>query len=246
MSAQPALSQTEPPTRRERVAAKQKAESRVLNTIKRKIRKRQDIGENWDGTAANDNVAWPLAVALVKEGNNELLKYAMLYRRIYGQAKSEAKLGGASVRLEDGMSLDQRQWVKPNGEIAYKGVREVAKLAQDEPARRKIPPYVIDEESGVEKNWSKVPKPWNGDEPVNSMIDAQRELYRLQALLGRLCEPFELACIDCKTLQEVGNSVGIANRAGSMGAGKALVHMALVTIRDSVGRVNRQSVTKLH
>lgn len=203
-----------------------------VHVQKVRLAKRAEKGKDWDGVAANDNIAWPLATALIREGNTELLKYAMMYRRIHDTAKSNAMLGGGSVRLEEGMSLDQRQWLKGNGEIAYKGLREVAKGDQDTPARRKVPPYVVDEESGVEKNWSSVPKPWKGDEPINNMIDAQRRLGQLRLVLGHLCEPFELSVVDGRTYREVGNSAGIANKAGAEGAGRALVHTALVTLRD--------------
>ena len=39
---------------------------------------------------------------------------------------------------------------------------------------------------------------------------------------------------DGKTLAEVGNSAGVANRAGSMGAGRALVHMGLIAVHDAL------------
>lgn len=63
-----------------------------------------------------------------------------------------------------------------------------------------------------------MPKPWKGDALVNDMIDARHKLGRLQSALGYLCEPFELACIDGKTLRDVGEAAGIGNKNAPMGA----------------------------
>lgn len=207
-----------------------------IKEIKRRIAKRQAIGNDWDGRSnEGNNVAWPLATALIKEGNAALLKYAMKYRKIHDSAKSESTLGGSGVNIGVGVSIDQRQQILPNGEIAYKGERRVAGGPVDLPATRRPPADSDTEFSGR----SSVPKPWKGDRPVNSMIDAQAQLSRLQSALGYLCEPFELACIDGRTLQEVGNAAGIANRAGAMGAGRALVHTALAQLRDCMGDIQR-------
>lgn len=202
-----------------------------VHAQKSRLAKRGRVGHDWDGEAANDNIAWPLATALIKEKNTELLKYAMAYRRTYQAAKSEATLGGTSVSVRDDMSLDRHTVIRADGRIAYKHVRQRTAAEVDIPAKRYVAPFA-DEDCDEQRNSVRIPKPWKGDEPVNNMIDAQRELARLQSALGHLCEPFELACIDGRTLQEVGNSVGTANRAGAMGAGRAIVHMALVTLRD--------------
>lgn len=216
-----------------------------VHAQKKRLAIRAKIGSGWDGRAANDNIAWPLATALIKEGNTELLKYAMLYRKIHDTAKSGSLLGGSSPQLGNGVSLDQRQWIKPNGEIAYKGVRKVAKVVDEGQGKRKIQ---TDAEGQLtsgkqDSGYTNVPKEWNGDVPVNNRMDAERRLHRLQSLLGHLCEPFELACIDGKTLEEVGNAAGIKNKNGAMGAGRALVHTALVTLRDAVGTVRVEDLS---
>lgn len=230
---------------RERIRLERAREVKVLAKLRRGINKRQGIGSDWDGRAANDNIAWPLATALIKEGNTDLLKYAMFYRRIHTAAKSNALLGGSTVTLGEGMALDRHIHVRPNGSIAYKHVRQSKAASIDIPSRKKS---ITDSETQLssdksESGYTNVPKPWKGDAPVNDMIDAKHQLSRLQSALGYLCEPFELACIDGKTLGEVGNAVGIANRAGSMGAGRAMVHMALITLRDTIGDLQRKDIT---
>lgn len=198
---------------------------------------RHNIGKDWDGKAANDNIAWPLAKALLAEGNKELLKYAIAYRRIYTLAKSEVVLGGSAPERE--MNLDRYVYEdKETGEQKYNNVRKRQAADVDIPPTRKKPTDSL-EPSG---NGSSVTKPWNGDKPVNDMIDAKRQLSALQDRLGHLADPLEMAVVDGATLEAVGNACGIANRAGSMGAGRAIIHMGLITVRDCLGRLERKDL----
>lgn len=205
---------------------------------KQRLAKRGKIGGDWDGSAANDNVAWPLATALIKEGNTEFLKYAMYYRKVHDTAKSDARLGGSSVSIENGVALDRHTQIRANGSLAHKHVRQSDAADVDIPAKRRTATCSEVPEK-AEVGYTNVPKAWKGDEPVNNMIDAQSTLAKLRLALGHLCEPFEVACIDGGTLEAVGNAAGIANRAGAMGAGRALVHMALITLRDAAGEIKR-------
>lgn len=233
--------------------AEQLSESRALRAAqewqachaeKARLAIRAKIGRDWDGEPDNERgkTVWPLAKALLSEGNDELLKYAIAYRRIYDAAKSEAVLGGRSPMPErvtvDGLRLAVESVARDDGNVTFGKVRKSRGVnAANEPAKRKIR---ANDESRL--GAGSVPRPWNGDALVNDMIDAKRHLKRLHARLGRLVEPLEMAVIDGATLQEVGNAAGIANRAGSMGAGRALVHMGLVTVRDTLGRVDRKDL----
>lgn len=209
-----------------------------VHVQKRRLAARSKIGADWDGTAANDNIAWPLATALIREGNMELLKAAMYYRKVHDTAKSEAKLGGTSPEIASGYKLDRTTWVRASGGIATK-VRKLESM--DAPATMRVSPFE-DEDTLVQKNSVKIPKPWNGDAPVNSMIDAQRRLGELRERLGPLVEPFEMSVIDSAMYREIGNAVGVANKAGSEGAGRALVHTGLIAIRDAIGDVKRSDI----
>jgi len=215
-------------TNQEQIAARIIRKSPSGAKLARKIAKRQAIGDGWDG-AANDNAvqAWPMAKALAAEGNTELMRFAMMYRRIYDSAHSGAVLGGSGVAIEEDFSYEQRIQVKQDGEFKYGGA---------------VKRQEADDAAGG--NGSNAPKPWQGDRAVNDMIDDKRRLADLRAKLGHLCEPFELACIDGATLQAVGNAAGIANRAGSMGAGRALVHTALITLRDCMGKITRADIAE--
>lgn len=207
------------------------AERDAVRAQKVRLAVRGKVGKDWDGQADNDNaVNWPLARALVREGNTDLLRVAMAYRRIYDKAKSDAVLGGGGVSVGDGISLDQYVKTHETGEVEYKGARKSRAAPIDIPPTRKIPA------GGMSStNVSSVPRPWNGDASVNDMIDAKKTLASLHERLGYLCEPLELAVIDGLTLEAVGNSIGVAHRGGAMAAGRAVVHMGLITVRDALG-----------
>lgn len=218
------------------------SERNAVHAEKRRLHMRHKASNDWDGTAANDNVAWPLATALIREGNTELLKAAMFYRKVHGTAKSDARLGGSSVSLGDGVAIDQRQWVKPNGQVAYKGVRAVSSDEPETSARKKAQ-TCSDTPEKAETGYTNVPKAWKGDEPVNNMIDAKAQLAGLQSILGPLVEPLEMAVIDGATYQAIGNASGVSDRSGASAAGRAIVHMALISMRDIIAKVSRHDLT---
>ena len=226
---------------KEEVAAKRKAEKQAMHRERARLAIRMKVGKDWDGKADNDNINWPLATSLIREGNTELLKAAMAYRKVHANAHSGAVLGGQAVSIGDGFALDRHIHVRPNGTIAYKHVRQRTAASVDIPANMKVAPYVS-EADGVEKNTAKVPSPWNGDRPVNDKIDAQSKLIELRNRLGILAEPLEMAVVDGATYQAVGNANGIADRSGSIAAGRAIVHMALISARDAIGAITREDL----
>lgn len=216
-------------------------EKGAVHHQKRRLHQRAQVGKDWDGTAANDNVAWPLATALIREGNTELLKAAMYYRRVHDAAKSEAKLGGSSVRIDDGMALDRHTKIRANGTIAYKHVRQRTAAEVDIPAKRYVPPYE-DEAEDMQRNSVRIPKPWNGDMPVNTMIDAQRRLGEIRSNLGILAEPLEMAVVDGATYEAIGNMLGQSHKVPATAAGRTAVHMGLITLRDTIGNIKRSDL----
>jgi hypothetical protein len=217
--------------------ARIEAEWQVCHAEKSRLAVRAKAGKDWDGKAANDNINWPLAKELIEEGNTELLKYAIAYRRVYSMAKSEAVLGGAAPERE--MNLDRYVYEdKETGETKYNNVRQRQSADIDIPATKKTPTDSL-EPSG---NGSSVPKPWNGDAPVNDMIDAKRKLSVLQIAVGSIVEPFEMMVVDNETLKAAGHAAGASSRDGASGAGRAIAHMGLIAVRDILGRLERRDL----
>ncbi|MBD9542935.1 hypothetical protein IB276_26160 [Ensifer sp. ENS04] len=213
-----------------------------VHAQKSRLALRAKKGSDWDGEAANDNIAWPLATSLIREGNVELLKAAMYYRKMHDSAKSNAMLGGTSVRMDDGFSIDRYSVIRDDGKIAYRRTRKSTAANVDIPARRRFDASTAEDGDGPQKNWSSIPKPWNGDHPVNSKLDAQQRLIQLRGKLGILAEPFELAVVDGNTYEAVGNSLGHAHKVPATAAGRTAVHMGLITIRDAIGNVSREDL----
>lgn len=226
----------------ERARLSIKQDSKAIVRISRRIAKRQAIGNDWDG-AANDNYEWPMAKALLAEKNHDLLRYALAYRKIEGNANSESQLGGTDPEPEL-MQLDQRTWVDPRtGETKYKGVRKLTSMeytGKEVPGRSKVDPLQ------VKKPAKPIPKPWAGDAKVIDMIDDRKKYAKLQVALGPLVGPFESACLYGATLETVGRELGVGNKSQAMGAARALIHMALICVRDTLGELRREDFVKEH
>lgn len=218
-----------------------------VHSQKARLAKRAKIGAEWDGKADNDNISWPLATALIREGNTELLKAAMAYRKIHDEAHSGALLGGRTASIGDGMALDRYSYIRPNGTVTYARPRQKKAANVDIPAKRYVSPPSYDQvdhssEEVKVSNWSNVPKPYKGDEPVNRKVDAQGKLTELRGRLGVLAEPFEMAVIDGETYEAIGKSLGQAHKVPATASGRTAVHMGLITVRDAIGSVSRQDL----
>lgn len=226
----------------EAILAKQAEDKAKERKQRVRLGKRAAKGKDWDGTADNDNINWPLATSLVREGNTELLKTAMAYRRLHGQAYSGAVLGGSGVVMREGFALDRHSKIREDGTIAYKHVRQRSSAGVDIPARQYVPPFE-DEDTQAQHNSIKVPRPWNGDKPVNDMFDAQGKLADIRHRLGYLAEPLEMAVVDGKTYEKIGNEIcRQAHKVPATAAGRAIVHLALITARDAFGHIKREDL----
>jgi hypothetical protein len=213
------------------------ADKEGVHAQKRRLALRASYGKDWDGTADNDNINWPLAKALLAEGNGDLLKYAMMYRKTYEMAKGEVLIGMKGQPSAE-MTIVHRSYMdESTGRITYGG-EIVRKGASSDIQPTRSTPTNPDSK----KNAAPVPRPWTGDRAINDAIDAREKLAWLQSLLGPTLEPFEMACIDGATLAEVGAASGASSRDGKPGAGRAICHLALITIRDALGPISRQDI----
>ncbi len=223
------------------IEAKRNLEQSAMHRERSRLAIRMKIGKDWDGTAVNDNIAWPLATALIREGNTELMKAAMAYRKIHTEAHSGAVLGGTVVAIGDGFALDRHTQIRADGNIAYKHIRQRTAAEVDIPARQYVPPFE-DEETAELRNSVRIPKPWRGDEPVNNKMDAQTRLTSLRSILGVLTEPLEMSVIDGKTYEEVGKTLGNAHKLPAIAAGRAAITLGLIAVRDALGNVTRAAL----
>ena len=207
---------------------------------KSRLAKRAAIGSDWDGKPDNDNLNWPLATSLIREGNVELLKTAMAYRRIHDQANSGAVLGGSTYTAKEGKVIDYVSRLdESTGVVQYgkaRKSRSVDAIAST-PARKKN----VTNETTISAS-SPVPKPWSGDRAVNDMIDAKPKLAAIRHRLGVLVEPLEMSVVDGATYEKVGYSLGESHKRLAQSTGCAVVHLALISVRDSLGAINREDL----
>lgn len=206
-----------------------------LSRITKRIAKRQSIGDGWDGKPDTESMGWPLAKALLAEGNHDLLKYAMRYRQIELSANNEAVLGGKSTAGE-AIQIDQKTWVRPDGSVAYLGERKLtaAKYVGDLPHKQ-----MTKANDNTMRVAAPVPKKWTGDDVVIAHMDDMGRLAVLKRALGPLVEPFEAAVVYGATLEAVGRSIGAGSQKGASASGRAVVMMGLHVVRNTLGEIGK-------
>lgn len=220
-------------------AQRKKEESKAVTKAARKIKKRQSIGDDWDGKSSANNINWPLATALIREGNQELLKAAMFYRKVEAQAHSNPLIGGGGVDIKE-VQLDGRSYVRKNGDVAYSGTRKSqSEYGIPDCGTRKSK---ADDKTNPDDIKAPIKAIWNGDRAVNDAMDAQAIYPRLERLLGPILEPFEEMVCDGLTYEQAGRRMGVGNEAGARGAAQAVAHLGLVRVRDFAGDVSRDDL----
>jgi hypothetical protein len=193
---------------------------------------RVDVLDNGPSTRTghisdNDNeavISWPLGKALKTDEQRRLLKAAAVYRRLYELANATGVLRGSDTG--DGVyRLDQRTWVRPDGEIVYKGARMILSGDPD--------PLAPTQSAGGEKK--SVAKKWNGDTALIARIDARPLLVEIETRVGPLLQPVEQAVLGGWTLEAIGrHEAGYADKQRSSAVGKALVYRALAVIASFI------------
>lgn len=185
----------------------------------------------------NDNcsaISWPLGKALKTDEQRRLLASAAAYRRLYELANATGVLRGSDMG-EVMYRLDQRTWMRPDGEIVYKGARVITSGDPD--------PTVPTQSSGGEKK--PIAKKWTGDRAIIAMMDAKPLLREIDDRVGPLLQAVEQAVLGGWTLEAVGrHETEYADKQRSSAVGKALVYRALAVIASYIEQPSTRS--KLH
>lgn len=176
---------------------------------------------------SNDNgsmISWPLGKALKTDEQRRLLTSAAVYRRLHEIANASDVLRGSDIG-DVAYRLDQRTWVRPDGEIVYKGARTITSGDPD--------PAAPTQSSGGEKK--PVAKKWNGDRAVIAKMDARPLLREIENRVGPLLQPVEQAVLGGWTLEAIGrHEAEYADKQRSSAVGKVLVYRALAVIASYV------------
>jgi hypothetical protein len=145
-------------------------------------------------------------------------------RRIFELANATGVLRGSDAG--DGIyRLDQRTWVRPDGEIVYKGARMITSGAPD-------PLTPTQSTGGAMKS---VAKKWNGDTALIAKMDARPLLTEIDHRVGPLLQPVEQAVLGGWTLEAIGrHEAGYVDKQRASAVGKALVYRALAVIASYI------------
>lgn len=212
-------------------AQRKKEESKAVTKAARKIKKRQSIGDDWDSKRSANNINWPLATALIREGNQELLKAAMFYRKVEAQAHSNPLIGGTAPNYGD-MQVDRRMFVRGNGQISYAEEKKCDELSVRPSSGTRA--KKADDRISPDKIKAPIRGPWKGDHSLLAKMDAERAYEKLSSLIGAYLEPFEDLVCDNLTYEQVGNKMRVgSNAAGARAAAQAVAHLGLIAIRDA-------------
>ena len=213
---------------------------------------------------ANDNADWPLAKALRQSNDHELLRYAEYYRALADIALADIVLGMAPtsamlerMRMESvlpevdegnpGVDFDRvSKFDAGTGELIGTKIRQSKSadaVASDTGLQAKRA------ESGEEGQTTRgrstqVRKPWRGDAPINSRIEARRELEHLRAVLGAIVNPFERLVVRGDTLGDVGNLSNSKDNAAT-GGGRAVAYWGLMALQSEIGPLDYHVMSSL-
>lgn len=248
---------------KERTDTERETESSRVKSAKGEFLIRRAHAFAWS-VPANDNQDWPLAKALRQSHDYELLGYAEYYRALADVALSDIVLGMAPTSaLLERMRMES---LLPEGDDGNQGVdydREstfdsgTGELVGTKIRQSKSADAVASDmgrqakraESGEEGHRSRgrssaVRKPWRGDAPINSRIEARRELERLRAALGAIVNPFERLVVGGDTLGDVGVLSNSKDNAAT-GAGRAVAYWGLMALQSEIGPLDYQVMSSL-
>ncbi|WP_374833929.1 hypothetical protein [Paenochrobactrum pullorum] len=236
--------------------AREKQERKAMEAQRRRIQKRQSIGD--PAIPANDNEDFPLLAVLRRDKLYHYIEVVMEYRRLVAISEAEALKGQdygydagfyaaqESRRMKGIEEVDKaaaegwKENIVAGGDIEYTGKIRKSRGAYSLPATQKqrisVDAYFEGENGG-----SKVSATGRTaslhfkmtDELLIERIDTAPLLAHLRAALGPLLEPFEDAVLGGQTFADIGAKEGFKSRSASE-AGKALVFRGLSAVSGAV------------
>jgi hypothetical protein len=199
--------------------------------------------------ATNNNVAWPLAAQLKRDGldagtalfmddpDRDLLSVAERYRQLFDLANQAEQFGASEAGLT--LALQQKLGDKTDPTPQYKGALVVRGAPVVGDGTSKATTTSSDDGTAARRRSKPVAKRWNGDHLINGRIDARKEIEHVHSAIGApLVGILDDACVYDLTLTEIGEEHGIGQAAS--GAGKALAYLALRAARDEFQAIDTE------
>jgi len=234
---------------RQRAAVKAEAERRAITKMRRKINKRQAIGD--PDCRPSENEDFPLLAVLRRDRRSDLVVAALSYRQLVALCESEP-LKGQSYEAANGMAVERRSFLRdgvaeveaaaaegfkgqiiPGGEIVYRSEIKRSKGAYDLPGKRKLAAEGKNDGDPIVGRTRSLSTKLTVD-TLADYIDKKPVLTKIRAALGGLQDPLEDAVLGGRTMQRIGEDEGFRGPAAAS-AGKALVYRGLVILDGFLG-----------
>lgn len=227
--------------------AREKQEKKAMEAQRRRIQKRQSIGD--PAIPANDNEDFPLLAVLRRDKLYHYIEVVMEYRRLVAISEAEA-LKGQDYGYDAGFFAEQES-------RRMKGIAEVDKAAAEGWKESKVAGGDIEYTGKVRKSRgvvystgnikaaAKVGDTGDGatprtqslhfkmtDDLLIERIDTAPVLTHLRGALGPLIEPFEDAVLGGQTLTKIGQKDGFKVKPDV--AGRAIIFRALSAVNGAL------------
>lgn len=223
---------------RKRIAEKKEQEKKAMAKERRRVNKRQGIGD--PNCRESENEDFPLLAVLRRDRNDDAIRVVSEYCRLAALCAAEPLKGMAySNREAVGLSMEYSNILRdgveevntakkggwnsdsvPGGEIEYIKPRR-SKGAYNIPARRKAA-IEYDDNCEVRVGRTESLHIKVTEDVLHERIDKYPLLMRIRSALGPLVNPFEDAVLGRQTLQSIGERAGFSGREATS-AGKALI-----------------------
>ncbi|MEL4069957.1 hypothetical protein WKW50_07395 [Ochrobactrum sp. GPK 3] len=203
---------------------KRATEKRALTRLRKKIEKRQSIGD--PNCVQSRDEDFPLLAVLRRDKRADLIAAVLQYRQLVALCESEP-LKGQSYGGADGSATVFYSNFE-DGELVHSSKVRRSKSAYDIPAVR-IRASIINDRGEQASGRTESMHVKLNEDTLADYIDKKPVLARIRSALGALLDPVEDAVLGGQTLLAVGEAEGFKGTAASL-AGKGLVYRGLTVL----------------
>lgn len=211
---------------------KRATEKRALTRLRKKIEKRQSIGD--PNCVQSRDEDFPLLAVLRRDKRPDLIAAVLQYRQLVALCESEPLKGQSYGGSDSSATVFYSNF--EYGELVHSSKVRRSKSAYDIPAVRVRASIINDRGEQVSGRTESLHVKLNED-TLADYIDKKPVLARIRSALGALLDPVEDAVLGGQTMESIGKSNGQSGREAKS-AGKALVYRGLTVLDSFLGYVH--------
>ncbi|PJR89967.1 hypothetical protein CN878_02720 [Ochrobactrum sp. 695/2009] len=216
-------------------ATKKAKAERLSSRIRKKIEKRQSIGD--PNCVQSRDEDFPLLAVLRRDKRADLIAAVLQYRQLVALCESEPLKGQSyGDGSANGVNIVYRSKTTDDGEIEYRSEVKKSQGSYSIPPRRILAAQVSDDGTVHGGRTESLHIKLNED-ALADYIDKKPVLARIRSVLGALLDPVEDAVLGGQTMESIGKSNGQSGREAKS-AGKALVYRGLTVLDSFLGYVH--------